>query len=38
LALTGDDGPGTRFRLELPAAEPAPEPEPSPQEHPAAAR
>jgi signal transduction histidine kinase len=38
LALTGDDGPGTRFRLELPAAEPEHEPEPSREEHPAALR
>jgi signal transduction histidine kinase len=31
LALVGEDGPkGTRFRLELPAAEPGPEPLPAP--------
>ena len=40
LALAGDEGPGTRFRLELPAAEPEHEPEPEPgrDEHPAALR
>ena len=32
LALAGEDGPGTRFRLELPAAEPEREHEPRPDE------
>ena len=38
LRLAGADGPGTRFRLELPIAEPGPEAEPAPQpgERPAA--
>ena len=30
LALAGEDGEGTRFRLELPVAEPGPEPAPEP--------
>jgi signal transduction histidine kinase len=38
LALVGDEGPGTCFRLELPAAEPSPEPEPSREQRPAALR
>ena len=42
LALVGKDGPGTRFQLELPAAEPeaGPEPEPAarPSERPTAVR
>jgi signal transduction histidine kinase len=36
LALTGEDGAGTRFRLELPAAEPDAEPAPAPGQAPAA--
>jgi signal transduction histidine kinase len=36
LALAGEDGPGTRFRLELPAAAPDAEPAPDPGEAPAA--
>jgi signal transduction histidine kinase len=36
LALAGDEVPGTRFRLELPPAEPEREPEPQPEERPAA--
>jgi signal transduction histidine kinase len=36
LALAGADGPGTRFRLELPVAEPGPEPAPPPEQRPAA--
>jgi signal transduction histidine kinase len=38
LALAGDEAADTRFRLELPAAEPEHEPEPSREEHPAALR
>ena len=40
LALVGEDGPGTRFQLELPAAEPEPGSEPAaqPHERPAALR
>ena len=37
LELAGEDGAGTRFRLELPAAEPEPEPAPRPDERPVAA-
>ena len=38
LVLAGDDGPGTRFRLELPTAEHEHEPEPRPDERPTAVR
>ena len=37
LALAGEDGPGTRFKLELPMAEPEGEPAATPHERPAAA-
>ena len=37
LALAGEDGEGTRFRLELPAAEAGPEPAPEPGPEPAGA-
>jgi signal transduction histidine kinase len=35
LDVSGEDGPGTRFRLELPAAEPGPEPAPDGTQDPA---
>jgi signal transduction histidine kinase len=38
LDLVGQDGPGARFRVELPSAEPEREPAPQPDERPAALR